>query len=458
MNERVLTSALPSPKPPLAVSFVHPLRVLLALMSIVGLLSWSYNVLFVVAYYGKGVFASPAAALFFVPYAYLLTSLYFCVRKPSIKTLSIMGLVLNAPLVAIFIYWLSHIEDYLPLNALVPVAYILVWFFLWLAYWFVDHEISARTQAVTIAIVSGGLLLGAALVWPLMIDHESQARNFLQAAVNGSPGEARTNFAESLQHTTRIRRFFNRSQMLQQIAIAQAQRKLYDDSSTTLKSYLENGFEERDKEQLLTSIVMAQLKNKDYEIALATARTLNSYMTLQIQYFGLEAVSKAQEGKDDEARQILNVATTLANEQKVASLQKIAFMHIAEAQAKIGWHDGALDSARRAGPENSFALLGSIGVNEAEAGHKESARQTMRVIDEMLGSAVDKCLNYGTETESDRCLLKLVNELGDDRFFHLARSAASKISSISERDLASRRISNFGAKYLNSDLEDLMLK
>lgn len=458
MNGHAIASENPYFKLPLAASFVFPLRVLLGVMSIVGLLGWSYIVLFALAYYGKGVFASPAAVLFLVPYAHLLTSLYFSIKKPSLKTLSILGIVLNAPLVAVFIYWLSHIEDYLGLNALVPVAYVLVWLFLWLTRWFVDHQIPARTQAVTIAIVGGGLLLGAALVWPLLIDHESEARNFLQAAVNGNPDEARKNFAASLHHTNQVRRSLSKNQLLQQIAVAQAHRKFYDDSSTTLKRYVENGSEERDKEQLVTSIVMAQIKNRDYETALATARTLGSYMTLQIQYLTLEAVAKAQVGKHDEAKQILNVAITLANEQKVETVQKMAFMHIAEAQAKIGWHDGALDAARRAGPENLFALLGSIGVNEAEAGHKESARQTMRVIDELLRSAVDTCLRNGTEPDRDRCLLKLVNELGDHRFFHLARSAAGKISAIPERDLASRRISNFGAKYLNSDLQDLILK
>ena len=59
-------------------------------------------------------------------------------------------------------------------------------------------------------------------------------------------------------------------------------------------------------------------------------------------------------------------------------------------------------------------------------------------------------------TEKDQCLLELVDELGDDRFFRLARTAATRMSSISKRDLAYRSIAEFEAKYLNRDLKTLL--
>ena len=300
------------------------------------------------------------------------------------------------------------------------------------------------------------LLLVAVTVWPLTIDHESEARRFMQAAAASSNvAETRVNFSEALQHATRIRHQLQRSMFLRQIVIEQADRRLYDDSTETIKTYMAD-LDQRDKEELLLSIISKQIRNKDYGTAIATAKNVNLDAVLQIQNLGSEAVSRAKQGKVEEARQILATAITLANSQEVASMQTMQFMHIAEAQAKIGWHDGAMDSARRAGTERLFALLGSIGANEAEAGNKESARQTIQVIHETFGIAVNKCLGQGRVEERDRCLSKLVVELGDDRFFYLARSAASKISSISQRDLASRKISEFAAKYLNRDLEGVI--
>jgi len=421
-----------------------------------GLLGWTYLTLFVLAWGGRAILVHQAVFFYLFGYVYFLLSLYPCFKKPSIKALSIMGLVLNVPMAVLFIYWVSHLVDYLTPGAFVPLAYILVWTFLWIARWFVDRNISARSQAVTMTLVAGVLVLGAATVWPLTIDHESEARRFLQAAVTDNAMEARANFSEALRHATHIRNDADKIQFLQQIAMAQAQLRLYDESSDTIKTYLGNSLEEHDKEYLLTSIVRTQVKNKDYEIALATAKVMNAAGRFQVQSLTLEAVSTAKEGKAEEARQILDTAITLANEQKDMSKHTMAFMHIAEAQAKIGWHDGALNSAPRAGTENLFAILGMIGANEAEAGYKESARQTMQVIYETLGIAVEKCLSHRTVERRDRCQSKLVIELGDYGFFHLARSTATQISSISERDLAFRKISDFQTKYLNRDREEII--
>jgi hypothetical protein len=44
-----------------------------------------------------------------------------------------------------------------------------------------------------------------------------------------------------------------------------------------------------------------------------------------------------------------------------------------------------------------------------------------------------------------------VDKLGNNRFFRLARATAAKMSSISSKDLAFRRIWTFEAKYLNED-------
>ena len=419
------------------------------------MLGWAYETLFALGWSGGAILLHPAVFILLFGYVYLLLSLFVCFKNPSIKTLSIICVVLNLPLAALFIYWASHIQDYLAPQHFVPLAYILVWTFLTITRWFVDNRISALGQAVAITLVAAVLLLVASTVWPLTIDHESEARRFMQAAAGSNLAEARANFSEALQHATRIRDQFQRSVFLRQIVIAQADRRLYDDSTETIETYLAD-LHQRDKEELLLSIVRKQISNKDYGTAIATAKNLNSYAVLQIQDLGSEAVSQAKQGKVEEARQILATAITLANSQEVASTQTTQFMHIAEAQAKIGWHDGAMDSARRAGTGRTFAILGSIGANEAETGNKESARQTIQVIHETFEIAVNKCLHHGTVEVRDRCLSKLVIELGDDRFFYLARSAAGKITSISERDLASRKIAEFAAKYLNRDLEGII--
>jgi hypothetical protein len=437
-----------------AAKLVLPLRILLGVMCLAGLLGWSYGILVVVAYYGHRSLTSPWILVFLLPFIYLILTLYSCLKTLSFKTLTILGAVLNAPLLALFLYSLANIEDYLRLQVFLPVAYILGWTFLLIARWFAGYQLSARKRAITISVMAGILLLATVSVFPLTVDHESEAVNFLRAGSDGSPGEAQANFAEALRHATRIRRKSQRVQLIQQIALAQASRKLYDDSKST-QAYL-NDAEEGDRDWLTSTLVRVQLKNGDYDLAHATARPLNSSGRFQIQYLALEAEASAREGRHEEARQILNTAIALANEQPNADTQTYSFMFIAEAQSKIGWHDGALESARRLGGRKSIALLGGIGVNEAEAGYKDSARQTMQIIYATVNEAIGNCLQRRAVEEKDQCLSELVDELGDDRFFHLARTAATRISSISKRDLAQRSIAVFEARYLNSDLEDLI--
>jgi hypothetical protein len=429
---------------------ILPFRALLALISLVGLLGWSYGILVVIAYTGKRGLVSPAAVMLLFGYVYLLLSLYSSFRKPSLKTLSIMGVMLNAPLVAVFIYALMHVERKLAPGAFVPVAYVLTWTGLWVGRWFVDHQISARRQVATIALGGAGVLLGAVFVWPLTIDHEFEAYRFIQAAFNESPLNTYSNFEEALRHAEQIRQPSQRTALLQQIAVAQAHRRLHEDSSNTIKTYLEKGLDPSDREDLLNSIVMAQIDNRDYERALTTARILNSSGRFSVQRLTLRAISTANAGKTHEARQILETAMILANEQ-VGTNQAFSFMNLAEAHSKIGFHDDALKWAQKVGPEHIFARLGSNGVNEAEAGYKDSARHTMQVIEETLDTSVRKCLRHPRSEDKDYCLSKLVDKLGNNRFFRLARATAAKMSSISSKDLAFRRISTFEAKYLNED-------
>jgi len=435
-----------------------PLRILLAAMSVAGLLGWSFIVLVSLAYYGKGVLASLALPVIVFGYAYLLLSLYSCIKTPSVKTLSIMGVILNAPMVAAFIYSLAHVERQLRPGALIPVAYVLAWTGLWLGRWFVDHQISGRRQVATIALGGAGLLLGAVFVWPLTIDHEFEAYRFLQAAFSESPLNAQSSLEQALRYAKQIRQPSQRTAVLQQIAVAQARRRLYEDSSNTIKIYLEKGLDRRDMEDLLTSIVMAQIENKDYERALTTARILNDSGRFSVQRLTLQAISTANAGRTHEARQILEAATTLANEQQVGTRQTSSFMHLAEAHSKIGFHDDALKWAQKVGPEHIFATLGSNGVNEAEAGYKDSARHTLQVIEETLDTSVRNCLQHPTSEKKDLCLSKLVDKLGDHRFFHLARATASKINGISLKDRAFRHISGFEAKYLREDIEERILR
>lgn len=452
-NEFINASANSS----VAAQLVLPLRILLGAMCIAGLLGWSYSVLVVVGYYGKGVFRSPESLVILLPFIYLLLTLYSCLKRLSIKTLTILAVVLNAPLLALFFYWLSHIEDYLKLTAFVPVAYILGWTFILIARWFADYQPSARKRAITIFSLACVLLLGAVKVFPLIVDHESGARNFLRAAIHGRPNETRVNFAKSLRHATLIRNKYVRVQLIQQIALAQATRKLYDDSSAT-QAYLNNEASASDENWLATALVRAQLKNRDYDLALATARPLNSSGRFQVQYLTLEAEARAQEGALEEARQILQTAIILASEQPNEIIRKQAFMFIAQAQSKIGWHDGAMESVHKYGHKYSIALLGSIAANENKAGHHEAAQQTLQVFYATVNEAIRNCLQRRTVEEKDKCLLELVDELGDDRFFRLARTAATRIVSISKKDLAYRSITNFEARHLNSDLEDLLIK
>ncbi len=433
-------------------------RSLLGVISVAGLLGWSYGMLVILGYYGKGAFAGPTSLLLLFPYTYLLLSLYSSFKKLSLKTLIIMGGVLNAPLVAVFTYGLLHIERYLKLTAFIPIVYILGWTFLCIARWFVDHHVSSQRRAITLTVLFGFLLVGGVTVWPHTIDHEEKALHFLQAAAHGDPVNARANFSESLRHATLIRRKADSLRFIQQIAMVQANRKFYDDSSNTIKTYLDTNLEQKDREWLTTSIIRTQLKNKDYALALSTARPLNCSERFHVQPLTLEAESLIAAGRPEEARQILNVAITLANEQRNSNLQTYDFSYIADAQAKMGWHDGALESARQLGTRRIIGLLGSIGVREAEAGYKESARDSLRVIYETVHEAVAKCVKRETVEERDQCLSDLVDELGDDRFFNLARSVASRISSLPKRDLASIRISEFGTRYLNSDLEGLITK
>ena len=76
--------------------------------------------------------------------------------------------------------------------------------------------------------------------------------------------------------------------------------RLYDDSSNTIKTYLGNSLEQDDKVYLVTSIVRTQVKNKDYETALANAKVLNASGRFQVQSLTLEAISTAKEGKAED--------------------------------------------------------------------------------------------------------------------------------------------------------------
>ena len=443
-------------EPSSASDLESALRVLLAAISVIGLIYWSYLTLFVTAYYGIGSLASPYTVLLLFPFAYLLVSLFSSIKPPSIRTHTILTIVLNAPLVAFFIYSISAIEDYLRVTAFVPVIYVLAWSCIWLVRWFARNHTSVARQAITVGLLGAALTFGAVEVWPLMINHEAEAQRFLQEAVNGNPHEARENFAESRQHARLIHNEFGRREFLRQIAVAQANLRLYDDSSETIRVYIAEGPESRDKDQLLHQVVMSQVKNRDYNLALATAQNLEDSGSLQIQYLSLEAIAKSKAGNKDEARQILDVAITLADGQLERG-QKFAFINIAEAQAEIGWHEAAVASARKSGTENWFGLLASIGIKEAEAGFKDSARDTMKLIESTVENRVTACRRLKGD-QTDRCLFELVEELGDRRFFNLATSVALKIDSLAQRDYALRRVLDFGIKFGTGDLEDMISK
>ena len=446
----------PETEPSFPASLLAPLRMLLATMCVGGLLGWSYVILFSLAYYGKAVFSSPFALLLLFPYAYLLLTLYFCFKPPSIKTLAIVGAILNTPLVLIFAYWVWRREDNLHINAFIPIAYVLVWFLLGTTRWLVEKRISGRGQAITFGVAAAILSLGAVIAWPMMINHRSESQKYLYTAVNGEPSDAKANFDASLQHALLIRREYERRSFLEEIAIAQARHRLYDDSANTIKTYLEKDLDQRDRDELMRSIVRAQITNKDYGAALTTARPLNSSGTFSVQSLTLEAVAAGKAGRMQEARQIIATAITLANEQTSADMQNYSFGHIADAQAQLGEHDAALATAHRVNEKNLIVLLGSMGRNEAEAGYKESARDTLQVIYTTVAESASKCGSKKTSLERDQCLLTLVEVLGDDRFFNLATSVARSINSISTRDLAFRKIFKYEAQYLNSDLEDLI--
>jgi hypothetical protein len=439
----------------LSANIVLALRILLGTMSVVGLIGWGYSVLFFLAYYGRHMLAHWSVLIVLFPFVYLLLALFFSVRLPSLKTFFISGAVLNAPLVASFVYAVLHVEDQLRPGALVPIAYVLAWTCLGVMRWFIERHVSTLPRVITVAVLGGGLLLSATTVWPLMIDYRSEAQRYFQAAINANTADARSGFTEALRSATGIRRKEERIQFLGHIAVAQANRRLYEDSSETLKIYLDSDVENDDKERLFTSLTGAQIKNKDYGLALETARKLTSHQTLEIQYLSMEAVAAAETRDLEHATHILDVANTLANEQN-ESTRKSAFMHIADAQAKIGWHDAALNSAQRAGTENLIWVLGSMGVQEAERGYKESARHTMRVIHDTVDAAARDCSSRESVELKDRCLSELINKLGDAQFFQQARFVANKISSISKKDLALTRILDFEARFLNRDLEEVM--
>ena len=133
MNKSVTASAIRSTKSPPATKFIVVLRVLLGAMSMAGLLGWSYLTLFVLGLGGRAILVHPIMFFYLFGYVYLLLSLYPCFKKPSIKTLFIMGLVLNVFPAVLFIYWVLNVVDYLTPGAFVPLAYILVWTLLWIA-------------------------------------------------------------------------------------------------------------------------------------------------------------------------------------------------------------------------------------------------------------------------------------------------------------------------------------
>src|SRR5713101_3973309 len=191
MNEPEIGTAVPSTNSPLAAKFVVPLRVLLAAMSMAGLLGWAYLTLFTLAYFGRVVLVSPAVFMLLFGYVYLLLSLYPCFKNPSIKTLTIMGVALNLPPVAYFIYLVSHIEDKLDRNALVPVAFVLAWFLLWLARWFVAKSVSPLKQIIAVVVVIASVLSGAAAIRPLTTDPNNEARRMSEAGAQArNPDEA----------------------------------------------------------------------------------------------------------------------------------------------------------------------------------------------------------------------------------------------------------------------------
>jgi hypothetical protein len=149
-----------SVKSSVAAKLVLPLRILLGAMSLAGLLGWSYAILVVVAYYGKYLLSSPASLGILLPCIYLFLTLYSCIKTLAIKTLTVLGAVLNAPLLALFLYSLWEITDYLNLAAFVPAAYILVWTFLLIARWFADYQLSGRQRAITVSSLAGVFVVG----------------------------------------------------------------------------------------------------------------------------------------------------------------------------------------------------------------------------------------------------------------------------------------------------------
>ncbi len=404
---------------------IFTIRILLAAMSAVGFLGWSYITLVVLAYAGRAAFFGPAGLLLLFGYSYLLFSLFFSVKNPSLKTLTAIGIGLNLPLVLASVYAVTHFEDKLNWSAFLPAAFVLVWFLLGLARWFTETGVSALKQIISIGLILLGILSALAAIRPLTVDPESEARRLSEAGGRvTTPDQAKQLFAEALDQARRIDNPHHRDHPLAVIAYNQAKAGLISDAEKTANECQADV----GRPMAFNSIVRGQVEFGDLHGALLTAKTHDSGDVL---FMALKeaSIENAQAGRSDRATAIMRFAEQAADDSAFENLRRWSFSAVAMAQAQLGLHDEAISSARKTGAEYAPEQMAFVAMTEKKAGHLEHSRAS---IEEAI-RGVKAVRN--DQVSRDSTFYEIADHLAEAGMFDEARSVTDSIESATTRDI-----------------------
>jgi len=406
-------------------------------MSISGLVYWAYGTLVVFAWVGvSAIFLPPTSSLLLFGYVYLLASVYFSVKTGSVRALSTAGIILNLPLVGFFIYAVSHIEDRLHPASLVPLAFVLAWFLLWISRWFVAKDISVTKQIFGLMLLLAVLGAGAITIWPLTVAPQPEAERLgLAGAQAPNSSEARRFFEQALKQANRIRNPFKKERPLQRIAYYQAKANLFDDAeSTALACASDTG-----RTVAFNAIVRAQVENGDLNQAV---RTTKSHGTGNVLFMALReaAVFEAETGQSAKANELIRFADQTANDPIFENLRRWSFAEIAIAQAQLGLHEEALISLNKTGDEYAPAHLITIAITEKEAGFFERSRASIQ-------EAIRRVLLLRkTDNDRDHTLFEFAHSLSAARCFEEAKLLSNAVHSNTTREMLFRSISEAEAR------------
>ena len=430
MKDSSLNTGIAPATSSILAQFTIPLRILLAVACVCGLIGWAYVTLFVFAWGGRTTLYSPVVLILLFGDFYLLLSFYRSLKISSFKSFTITGAILNLPVVVYAVYLFSHIEDKLQLPALVPLFFLIVWLLLWLTRWSSERNISNAKQVLTITAICVCVVGGAFWIGAHAKDPSTEAHKLSELAVQaGNADEARQLFARAKDQASRIKNPYIREEPLQVIAYNQAKAGLVTDAEVTANECVSDSA----RKMAFNAIVRGQVDHGDWNGAVVSAKAHDAgsvlFMALKEHCF-----ANAEAGNIDKAKEIMRFAEQAASDPAFKDLRRWSFGYVALVQAKLGLHDEALSSAKKTGAEYAPEHFALVALTEKQAGYFENSGASIH-------EAIDAVKALRSDTASrDHTFYELAGQIAEWGMLDEAVLVGESIQSANTKDILFRSI------------------